>query len=184
MKRNEKVLKLVYIALFAALTAALSQVAIPTPWVPLTLQTFAAALCGYMLGWKGGLAALAVYLLLGAAGVPVFANFKAGAQALVGPTGGFLFGFLPMAALCGLQIGRKRAVTGILLGLLGLLLCHAAGYAAVCVGQSYRRRQGVFAGFAPVFAEGCAVRSGRIFSCPCAQKKDSAFKRLNMMLHK
>lgn len=127
MKRNEKVLKLIYIALFAALTAALSQVAIPTPWVPLTLQTFAAALCGYMLGWKGGLAALAVYLLLGAAGVPVFANFKAGAQALVGPTGGFLFGFLPMAALCGLQIGRKRAVTGILLGLLGLLLCHAAG---------------------------------------------------------
>ncbi|MBS6476153.1 MAG: biotin transporter BioY [Clostridiales bacterium] len=127
MKRNEKVLKLVYIALFAALTAALSQVAVPTPWVPLTLQTFAAALCGYMLGWKEGLAALAVYLLLGAAGVPVFANFKAGVQALVGPTGGFLFGFLPMAALCGLRMSQKRAIIGILLGFLGLLLCHAAG---------------------------------------------------------
>lgn len=142
MKQNAKVLKLVYIALFAALMAALSQVAIPTPWVPLTLQTFAAALCGYVLGWKGGLTALVVYLLLGIAGVPVFANFKAGAQVLVGPTGGFLFGFLPMAALCGLQIGRKRAA-GILFGLLGLLLCHVAGtlqYALVShvdVGKSF-----------------------------------------------
>ena len=77
MKENAKkrTLRLITAALFTAITAVLSQTAIPTPFdVPLTLQTFAVALCGYVLGVKWGLASTAAYILLGTVGVPVFSG--------------------------------------------------------------------------------------------------------------
>lgn len=117
------------IALMTAVVAVAAQIAVPLPsGVPVTLQTFAAALCGYVLGVKGGLIAMGVYLLLGAVGVPVFASFTGGFQKFAGATGGFLWGFLPLVALCGL--GKSKSTwPAILLGLLGLLLCHALGIA-------------------------------------------------------
>lgn len=117
-----------YIGLFAAFVAVLSQIAIPMPFgVPITLQTFAVALSGYYLGWKRGLCAIGVYLLIGAVGAPVFANFGGGAAKLAGVTGGFLFGFLPMVALCGLR--RKGRLVQWGWGLLGLAVCHLLGVA-------------------------------------------------------
>ena len=115
------------IALLTAVVAVSAQIAVPMPsGVPVTLQTFAVALCGYLLGVKGGLIAMGVYLLLGAVGAPVFASFTGGFQKFAGPTGGFLWGFLPLVALCG--VGRAKAAwLSILLGLAGLLLCHALG---------------------------------------------------------
>lgn len=79
MKENTdkkiKTADLVMIALFAAITAVLSQIAIPMPTqVPVTLQTFAVALCGYCLGAKKGTAAILIYILLGAVGIPVFTS--------------------------------------------------------------------------------------------------------------
>ena len=92
---KKRILNITFAALFTAITAALSQAAIPTPFgVPLTLQTFAVALCGYVLGIKWGLASIITYILLGVFGVPVFSGFKGGAQVLFGATGGFIFGFL------------------------------------------------------------------------------------------
>ena len=71
---------MVQIAMFTAVVAVLSQIAIPMPsGVPVTLQTLAVALCGYVLGSKKGAVSLLVYALLGAVGAPVFANFKGGA---------------------------------------------------------------------------------------------------------
>ena len=91
-------------ALFAAVITVCSQISIPMPsGVPITLQTFAIALCGYVLGWQLSLVSVAVWMLLGAAGVPVFSNFHGGIGVLLGMTGGFIFGFLPFAALCGLH---------------------------------------------------------------------------------
>ena len=67
---KKRILNITFAALFTAITAALSQAAIPTPFgVPLTLQTFAVALCGYVLGIKWGLASIITYILLGAFGV-------------------------------------------------------------------------------------------------------------------
>ena len=120
-------------ALLTAVTAVLAQVSIPLPvGVPITLQTFAIALCGYFLGCRCGLFSVAAYLLLGLAGVPVFASFQGGMGVLFGPTGGFLLGFLPMVLLCGagMKSGRSPAI-GILLGIRGLALCHLCG-AAQC----------------------------------------------------
>ena len=91
----------------AAVMAVLSQISIPLPTgVPVTLQTFAVALCGYVLGVGMGGSALAVYLALGAVGLPVFAGFSGGVGSFLGVTGGFLWGFFLMSLLCGLGLCR------------------------------------------------------------------------------
>lgn len=126
---------LVFIGLFTAITAVLSQVAIPLPTgVPITLQTFAVALAGYYLGWAKGAVSMVVYILLGAVGAPVFSNWKGGYEVLVGPTGGFIFGFVIFALLCGLGSSKrfsknKLLVKGIAvgLGIAGLLIDHVCG---------------------------------------------------------
>ncbi len=87
-------------ALFAALTAVCAQVSVPVPFfssVPFTLQVFAVLASGAVLGARRGFLSQVVYLLLGAAGAPVFARFHGGAQVLVGPTAGYLWAF-PIAA--------------------------------------------------------------------------------------
>jgi len=118
---------MVRVALFAAVIAVLSQISIPMPsGVPATLQTFAIALTGYALGKKLGPAAVAVFLALGAVGVPVLANFSGGIAKFVGVTGGFLWGFLPMAFLCGLGAEMPK-LQAIALGVAGLLVCHVCG---------------------------------------------------------
>ena len=110
-----------------ALTAVLAQLSVPLPGgVALTLQTFAAALCGYVLGPRLGAAALFAYLVLGLCGFPVFAGFRGGLDVLLGPSGGFIWGFIFLAALAG--TGRRRPLPlSFLLGLLGLAACHLPG---------------------------------------------------------
>lgn len=128
MKKQETTRTLVLTGMFVAVLAALSQLSIPTPsGVPITLQTFAVALTAYVLGGKMGAAATAVYLLLGAVGVPVFAGFHSGVSVLFGMTGGFLWGFLCMAFLCGIGIEQKSRALRLALSVAGLALCHALG---------------------------------------------------------
>lgn len=123
---NSKVRRMVLIALFAALIAVFTQIIIPLPsGIPITLQTFMIALCGYYLGWKQGLIAVAVYLLLGLCGAPVFTAFGAGPAKVAGVTGGYLWGFLPMVMLCGLRV--KQRWLAFLLGVLGMVACHLCG---------------------------------------------------------
>jgi biotin transport system substrate-specific component len=96
--------RLVWIALLAALTAAGAAIAVPPgPFspVPITLQTMFVLLSGLILGSRGGAAVVGLYLAAGILGLPVFAGGKAGPAMLLGPTGGFMLGFLLAAALCG-----------------------------------------------------------------------------------
>ena len=121
----------VMIGMCTAIIAVLSQLSIPLPsGVPITLQTFAIALTGYLLGYKAGTFSTGIYVLLGMIGVPVFSNFGSGIAVLFGKTGGFLFGFLFMSFLCGLSIGKKRKkhpISVIFLSVAGLLVCHLFG---------------------------------------------------------
>ncbi|HYR69279.1 MAG TPA: biotin transporter BioY [Candidatus Dormibacteraeota bacterium] len=108
----------------SALIALSARVAIPLPFspVPVTGQTFAVLLVGAALGRWRGAAAVIAYLAEGAAGLPVFAGPNVGPAVLVGPTGGYLFGFIPGAWLCGLlaECGwDRRAGTTILSMILG-----------------------------------------------------------------
>ena len=86
MRRS--VLELTRVALFAALIAVCSFITVPMPGVPFTLQLFGVAMALSFLGGREGTLAVAVYLLLGLCGVPVFSGFRAGPAALFGPTGG------------------------------------------------------------------------------------------------
>lgn len=126
-----KTRQLCYTALFAALTAVCSQLAIPTPWqIPISMSTLAVFLSGALLGAKWGTLAQAVYLLLGLVGVPVFAGFRGGFQVLAGPTGGYLIGYLAAAALTGLLISRVRTrwMPPVAM-VVGLAACYAFGTA-------------------------------------------------------
>ena len=114
--------------MFTAILAVLSQISIPMPsGVPVTLQTFGVALCACVLGWKFGTASVLIYLLLGAIGVPVFAGFNGGFGCIVGTTGGFLIGFLPMAFLTGLFTSSKSKIGTVCCSAAGLLICHLLG---------------------------------------------------------
>ena len=117
---------LCYIAFFTAMIAVLAQISIPLPGgVPLTLQTFAVPLAGLVLGPKKGTIASLVYVLLGAVGVPVFANLSGGPGIVLGMTGGFIISFPIMAFISGL--GSKKSVKSPLLWL-WLILGAAANY--------------------------------------------------------
>src|SRR5215211_7816571 len=84
----------------AALTALAAQVAFTVPWtpVPYTLQTGAVLLVGTALGTARGTLSMLLYVLVGAAGLPVFAQGSGGAEHLIGATGGYLVGFIVAAA--------------------------------------------------------------------------------------
>ena len=95
-----------FVALFAALTAVGGFISIPFYPVPLTLQVFFVLLSGTILGKKLGALSQIIYLGLGAIGAPVFHNFTGGIGILLGPTGGFLIGFIPGAYVAGLVYER------------------------------------------------------------------------------
>ena len=101
--------EIAYAGMGAGLITLCSWLSIPMT-VPITLQTFAVCLVTALFGLKLGLVTVAAYLLLGAAGVPVFSGFRGGIGALLGVTGGYLVGFLFTALK--LKIPRARSQRG------------------------------------------------------------------------
>ncbi|BBB91301.1 MAG TPA: biotin transporter BioY [Methylomusa anaerophila] len=92
---------MVLTGLFAALLAVSSQVSIPIGPVPITLQVMFVLLAGMVLGSRLGFASVVVWVMLGVFGLPVFAQGKAGAAVLIGPTGGYIFGYMVCAYFVG-----------------------------------------------------------------------------------
>lgn len=136
--------RLARVALLCALTAVGAQIQAPLPFspVPVVLSNFFAILSGLVLGPGAGAASQVVYLLLGAAGLPVFAGLRGGIQVLAGPTGGYLIGFVLAAAAAGLlggpRPGRGRAVAA---AAVGAALIYAVGvpYLAAVTGMGLSR---------------------------------------------
>lgn len=95
------------VAAGVALTALLAQVAIPLWPVPITGQTLAVLVVGASLGAARGATSLAVYAILGAAGMPIFSEQSSGLAVLAGPTGGYIVGFVLAAALTGWLAERR-----------------------------------------------------------------------------
>jgi len=116
-------------AIFTGVIAILAQLSIMLPsGVPITMQTFAVALAGVVLGSKYGFFASLVYILLGAAGVPVFANFTGGLQIVLGPTGGFILSFPLMSFIIGYVSERTANMKKIGFAIAaGTLLNYLAG---------------------------------------------------------
>ena len=94
---SAKIRRITRIGVFVALTIVGAWISVPIGQVPVTLQLFFVLLAGYVLGAKDGFIAMCVYLLLGALGLPVFANFAGGFSVILSPVGGYLISF-PLAA--------------------------------------------------------------------------------------
>lgn len=119
--------------------AICAQIAIPMVPVPMTLQTWAVLLAGAAMGPVRGMAAVALYLAAGLAGLPVLADGASGVGPFTGPTAGYLIAFLPAVGLAGwLSVnGRlKRSLPAILrmLGLHLLILALGGGWLAISIG--------------------------------------------------
>ena len=126
-------------AVMAAVMCVLAPISINIGPVPVTGGTLTVFLTAYLLGPWRGLAATAAYLLAGFVGLPVFSNYMGGAGRLLGPTGGYLVGYLPMMLLAGLASeyalrhfrghGKKGQALALSLSFLGMVLATAVLYA-------------------------------------------------------
>lgn len=120
----------VYAGMFAALTAAGAFIAIPISVVPFTLQNLFTTLAGLLLGARVGALSQITYILVGLAGLPVFAGGKAGLGVLLGPTGGYLIGFVLGAFTIGklAEIRKDPSVWWLFASaLLGHVVIYGAG---------------------------------------------------------
>ena len=124
------------VALMAAVTAVAAQLAVPLPFtpVPFTLQVLAVVLSGLLLGPRHAALAMAVYVLVGAVGAPVFSQFQGGLGVIVGPRGGYLVSYPVAAALAELaahaaaNAPRRRALAvSFLWGCAALAVVYASG---------------------------------------------------------
>ncbi len=100
---NDKTANIFFVLIGSLLIGILAQISIPIPFspVPITGQTIGVVLVGALLGSKKGILSVLCYLMEGAMGIPIFAQMKAGAHVLVGPTAGYLWGFIIAAFLIG-----------------------------------------------------------------------------------
>ena len=107
--KDSRVRSMTTAALMTAVLCILCPVSVPIGPVPVSLSVFVIFIALYVLGWKMGTAAVALYILMGAVGLPVFSGFTGGIQKLLGPTGGYIAGYIPMALLAGIVIEKCRA---------------------------------------------------------------------------
>ncbi len=128
-----KVRDMVLCALFAALMAVCAWISVQVTEIAFTLQTFAVVLTLRLLGGKRGTICIAVYLLLGVAGVPVFSGCRGGIGVLLGATGGYILGFLVWALVYWLltAIFPKAGLAALVLGQLVFYGLGTAWFQAV-----------------------------------------------------
>ena len=143
----------------ALFTALLAQVSIPVAGspVPITGQTLAVVLTAAALGPLRGLSGQLLYVLLGAVGLPFYADADSGLHVVFGATGGYLVGFLPAAYLIGLAArqGQDRRITRALpLFALGQLVIFAIGVPWLAVAAHLSAAQAISAGFTPFIVGG------------------------------
>ena len=125
---KQKTFSLTLTALFSVLIIICSWIQIPSA-IPFTMQTFAVFFSLCLLGGKSGLTATVVYILLGAAGLPVFHGFTGGIGILAGNTGGYIIGFIPAGLIYWLitkKAGEKPPTKTFALSL-GLIACYICG---------------------------------------------------------
>jgi len=125
--KNKKILYITLTALFAALSAALSQLSLPINAVPVVFTQVSIFLAAGLLGWKWGTLSQLLFAAMGAIGLPVFAGMRGGWAYVIGPTGGFILGYILAALAVGLLLQRfgrsfKVVLPALLLGSLIIYL--------------------------------------------------------------
>jgi biotin transport system substrate-specific component len=151
MTASSQLRMIVYTALFVALIAMGSFIALPIGPVPIVMQNLFVLLAGIILGPAWGLACVGIYLLIGLAGLPVFAGGTSGIGKLFGPTGGYLFGYLPAVFVTGaIAKGLKKSMAGDVIAMvIGSLIVYAVGVPWLKTAVSLSWQKAVAAGMVP-----------------------------------
>lgn len=127
------------IAVMTAVTCVLAPLSVPIGPVPISLTNLAIYFGLYILGMRKETVSYIIYLLIGFVGLPVFSGFTGGAGRLLGPTGGYLIGFIPMAIVAGILIDKSggKVVPSVIGMVLGTAICYALGTAWFCIQADY-----------------------------------------------
>lgn len=133
-KAKHSIYTLAMIAVMTAVTCILAPLSISIGPIPISFTNLAIYFALYLLGWKKGTVSYLVYILIGIVGLPVFSGFTGGIGKFLGPTGGYIVGFIPMAIIAGILIDRFKSRWIQLLGMLaGTVVCYAFGTAWYCL---------------------------------------------------
>lgn len=134
MKDKLSIRELTLVGMGAALMAVFSQISIPLPiGVPLTLQAFAVVIIAIVLEQKLATLALFIFTLVGSIGVPVFANFNGGIRVVIGPTGGYIIGFILMGFMIGAAAKSHKKWIIFTSVYVGLLVDYIVGVAQLAL---------------------------------------------------
>jgi biotin transport system substrate-specific component len=145
----------ILVALGTALLALSAKINLPLPYVPMTLQTLVVLMIGAAYGWRLGSATVIAYLAEGAIGLPVFAGPVGGLAPLLGPTAGYLAGFVAAAFITGWlsERGWDRSVPRLFVAMgLGHIVILAAGFAWLAFGMKLGVEKAWLVGIAPFVA--------------------------------
>jgi len=151
--RNQKTASLTLIGLMTAVTCILGplSIVIPISPVPISFTNLAIYLTATILGWKKGTISYLVYLLIGFAGIPVFSGFTSGPGKLLGPTGGYLIGFIFIALIAGFFVEKfPDNIYMYILGMtLGTIITYALGTGWLAYQANLTFEAALFAGVIP-----------------------------------
>ena len=159
---EEKSRCIIQSALFVALLAVGGWIAIPLGPVPFTLQSLFVLLAGAVMGRRGAIP-VAIYLVLGAMNLPVFHNGLAGIGVLLGPSGGFLLGFVPAAYCVGIGYELGRTSTKIASLCVGTVVIYGCGVAWLMISTGMELWGAVLIGVVP-FLIGDAIKIAAAFA--------------------
>jgi biotin transport system substrate-specific component len=152
---NARVRHAVLILIGVLLVSICAQIYIPIKPVPFTGQTFAVLAAGGALGFRRGAMSLALYLVLGAVGLPIFAQGASGTSVVFGPSGGYLLGFILAAAAVGrlAELGWDRHIAGSLAAMLiGSALIYAVGLPWLSIAGGFSVQDTIAYGLTPFIA--------------------------------
>lgn len=149
-----KAKEIVFVGLFAAITAVMAQISIPLPFtpVPITFQLLAVCMAGAILGSRVGGLAILVYDLLGAVGIPVFSGFNGGFGVIIGPRGGYIIAFPIAAFLIGYIIEHTQShkkVMSFVAMFTGLVIIYFLGMIQLSVITKMDMLKAFYAGVLP-----------------------------------
>lgn len=152
-KSRLSVKRITKIALCTAVLCILGPLSLPIPIseVPVALSILGIYLTIIILGMKDGTISIAIYLLLGLVGLPVFAGFTGGLAKLAGPTGGYLIAYIPMALIAGFFVSKfQRKIPAVVIGLaLGTIVCYLFGTVWLMIALNLSFKAALMAGVIP-----------------------------------
>lgn len=151
MNNKSKIYKISIIGVMSAIICILGPLSIPIGLVPISFTNLAIYFILYALGMKKGTISYLVYLMIGFIGIPVFSGFTGGSSKLLGPTGGYIIGFIFMALISGFFIDKyfNKWYLCFVGMVLGTAVCYVFGTAWLSYQAHISLEAAFFAGVVP-----------------------------------